>query len=962
MKLRPLLLLGLLAYFSNAQAQQRVMFEDGQNELLVYNYANVQGISQNTVRAMLRDISPAAYQNAGFDLRYYRYARFTERAQFQYEAKIEFTNLKAENAPRFKQFSMDAAMLPEQMNFKAQLLRNGTIIYEKEYNQVPIRAGRTDAVTFVHQDSTLGAGFSIVLSNIYFVYGNTSRNAITQRLDYVNLYERANMDIDAMGANLTAMNTTNPDPDLVAPMVQTISGMEQQFGMIMSAEFWTALELKQVNTPDPLGIRQRSNAFGNLLNARKMEVSNLMANIHVGYYEKARVLFDQQKKQQAFTELQKSLRAKPDYAPSNYLTAVIDFENGKVNEAAERVKLTVNQYNPATELAKNCYLLVDAINDVNASEADALFAQKKYDEAIAGYEAVMAYGKSVRAYNLNEAAYLADIAKVRSADLASRANAAKDDYNQKNYSQALLRIDDAIAYANRFKVNSEFDLPKFRRTILSDDFSARLSNTETSIATQKWNDAQSQLNDAQVFRNKHSADLPDEARLRQVKADLYSGWYAEHVSQARKALSMARLSYGSQQVEPALQTIEQANARVAEAYMILRDHPDFIRDKMEIATVETELDLERYKCLYNLAERDLQAKNLEQALVYAQQAEQLVAAKKLNVSFVGNPVELMKRVQSARYAKMIQDGDALSKAGKNNDALKLYEQAKGLQRNFNLTSTAGKDLDSKITGTAREEVVTRVNALLSSSNTNAVLRSGFAQIQAYANEYQVAGSPEVSAALQRIAQQVCTNASALYQAHMTQADSYIAGKKFIMARQQLQAAADTLRNYPTCGISTERYNAVVGMVQACAAYEEVMAEAQKAEQSRFWAKAIETYASAKKMYDNSDLLKANVPLSPTNDLAAYLKASNIGDFQLEGAHYYEALQQQAIALDLMHSALRKNVNVKATYLLQNKLAAFYAKQDYNKVIKWKVAVLKYMPADLTKSMASFKKAYKKAYR
>lgn len=881
------------------QAQQRVLFEDGRNDMLVYSYNNVQGNSQNSVRNMIREASPQNYQSSGFDLRFYKYVRFMDAGRSTIQGQIEIKDVYGDNAPKYKGFEMDDAFVPLSVSFQLQVFENNIAIYTQDYRDLSIDNHTIAPIRMSLQDTNGIGTYRAEIKNLEFTYTSRSVTRVRDRIASVSNYEKAAVDLDQMGRRLTAINTQTPDPDFVPTMVEDVSGMERNFQQISTAVFWNDLKINQAGSFDPLNMRTMSNQFAQTLAAKKQMLTGLMNNLHILQYEKAIALYDGGKKVEAQQALTRSLQVQENFPPSNYMMAMLDFENGKFDQSEQRVSRLINQIGAAKDILERTFKLATNLSNRRLDNGDNFLKTKEYGKAIAEYQKGYTFAKGLRGFQFNAKDYDDAINHAYNLDLTDRANVAVELHKQRNYDQALVKIDEAIAFQKQNNIRSDYDLNNFRRTIIYDHYTDLVKETESEIASGKIDQLEAKFNKAEAFHQKHAANLGGVAG-----------------------------------------TNSDIQAIKRRAYTAI------------------------YEYKYRSAQQDLDANRLESALRLAREAADVAKNKPVTINN-NEPNALIERVQLKIYKGLISEGDALSTRGDNNLALSKYNAAKQLDLEYNFSVKGdAKPVEEKVTGTAKAELISRINAILYNENaTNQELRTGLQNASQMASQYSLSYDSEVKDAMNKVEAKICSNAKLkLFGGKMDEIDFAIKGNNYISAKAKHLEAADILKEYPSCGIDNSRWLALRSQIEECALYQETVNKGIAAEKSNDYKGAIRHFVDATGQYNFKKLVSGNLTAHSSHDIYAYIKAKENASYNLEGSNHLVELKQTEQAWDLLKRCLAKATNIKATKNVQSLVGTALADLHFKPEIKWKDAVKNVIPKELGNKARFVCKAFRKRYK
>ncbi|MCP4440044.1 MAG: hypothetical protein GY810_13950 [Aureispira sp.] len=390
-----------LGYFQ-ANGQQQEIMNQTQQQSVLYTYDNATGTYGNIIKKVIKSIAPNDYSNSHFELFYTQNIKVYKGSGNQVEVKLDFQNIYIGTAPTYQNFTFTNELMPSKVNVGVSLQRfSGTVLGTKQFNNILITAGNSGISKYTYTDTLNTTDYNVVISSIEFVYDSKVSTAVRNRTDAIAEYEKANQDFQTMDNAVVLFNTTNPNPDSVEWMLTEVERYEKDYNKVKKLKFWERLGLNVEGAFDPLSIKTMDTQFFNRLVQRKNELELLKARLHELYYDKAKVLYMENKVEESKQEIEKSLKRKNDYAPTHLLLAQISFDEGKISDAIVKLKETMEKYNPEQQTIQDATTLGDQIKTHYIQAGATNSAQGKHRLALMQLDTAADLCKNTKNYNCN---------------------------------------------------------------------------------------------------------------------------------------------------------------------------------------------------------------------------------------------------------------------------------------------------------------------------------------------------------------------------------------------------------------------------------------------------------------------------------------------------------------------------------------------------------------------------------
>jgi hypothetical protein len=363
----------------------------------------------------------------------------------------------------------------------------------------------------------------------------------------------------------------------------------------------------------------------------------------------------------------------------------------------------------------------------------------------------------------------------------------------------------------------------------------------------------------------------------------------------------------------------------------------------------------KFNALFAMGNRDLKAKNLPSALAHAREALAFAQGARLSADLPAAE-RLVEDVQLENYLRLVAEGEAAETQSRHPEALARFREAAALDSEYGFsTKGRAKAIGGRVYSAASNQLIQQVDRLLSESPDNARLRREMPLLQDQASRENVSQDPGVTAAFRRIEERVCQNALGLHTQALDRCERLAGALDYSGAQKEMQAAENVLREYPTCQIAPDRLNALRDRINACARYQQTIAEAEAKIRLFDHGRAVALFEEASQLYQN--LVGTNLREHPSGKLYTYLLGEKNGALQLAGAQRFAEKDAMEEAYQLLKQALLNRADVRQTALLQSKLGRAYAEKTFSRTVKSKDALASLCPPELGKALKGFQKAF-----
>ncbi len=953
----PLAIVALFGFFK-AFAQQDVLLDDNFPATLHYSYLNVQGVSAGPLRDLMREFDPQDPKRVEFDLRYSVRSRVLAGAGRRIEATVEFSQFEAAGLPRPKGFDFSSPFVPEGTTVVLELLRNGQSVQSRTFPNQPIAEnGAVQPFRLEFTDTVATRNYTVRIVSAEMLYGNNNVGRLRRKMESLRLYETAVLDIQRMSAELQTIPLDNPRPDDLPTLAGRLAELDRAYTGMGNAPFWEELRLRAPRAYDPGNLNLLGGRFGDELRVRQARLTALQSTVHELYYSEALRFYERKDFASARRSVDKSLAANNRYGPSQYLSASIFFEEKQYARSEQTLADMLGDPNTGGELRRQAFSLADALLGVRLSDAERLKGEKKYREAEEACNSARSFARRLTGYPFDVAGIDRAQASIREADFGDRLAVAQQAFRDRQFDRALSDIESLKAQQQEFRIRPDVDLEQFRRSVLQEKLRITVAKTESDLKAGRLADARRGLAEAESFVRANQGALNGDADLAALRTSVLTAQAAQYAQELADKAKQARKFFDDKRPEQSLQACNDALARLD---LIQADFADSWRFAPEFAqtpeNIRAQFSQTKFQSLYAIGARELKAKNLPSALSNAREALAFAQASRLTAE-VSSAEKLVEDIQLENYLRLVAEGEAAETQNRHQEALVSFRQAAALDGEYGFSAKGrAKAVGGKLYSAASNKVIQKIDQLLAEQPDNARLRREGPLLQDEAARENVAQDPGVAAAFRRIEERICQNALGLHAAALDRCERMAAAADYLAAQNEMRGAENVVREYPSCKIAPERLNSLRDRVNACARYQQTLADASDKIRLFDHARAIAYFEEAAKLYADP-LVSANLKEHPSGKLYTYLLGEKNGTLQLAGANRFAERESFEESYQLLKQALYNRADARQTVLLQNKLGRAFAEKNFSRTVKAKDALASICPPEFKKTLKAFQKAF-----
>ena len=871
-------------------AQDLLLFEDTKTETLVFSEANIDN-SSTVLKQILQVLNPQNGYHASFDL-YYEYGcRLVEKPN-HLEGELKFSALEISHDPQVEGFYFTDLLHPVSARVTFDLLANDELVHSVNEN-IPLVNLNQAILRFSFSDIEPGTYYTLAIKKLKFNYTDTQLRTANKRKKAITEYYNAKEDLNEIQKALSSLDGHQADPDRIDELEQDINNWSTQFDKIDKASFWTILLLSGSNINDPEQLIPLRIEVDNNLDGVQDWIKDLKANIHELYYQKGIAFFDNRQIGDAKRAFEKSIHASSRYAPSHHFLAVIDFAEGKVEDAAIRTLNVLNDYRPDNQTRQASEELARDIIRLHFDTGQKAVDAGDYPAAVEIYQHALSFSESIRGFHFGQDEAKSLILEAYHQDFHSQLDEVVYLKRQGNYEQALILMEQALAFQAEFQIPSTYNTYALHGDIVKEIFEDKLKVIDNSYKKQSWDEAMAAIQNTDHFVNDYPAFLTDQRLFNVLKNKVFTG---------------------------------------------------------------------KYQSLAQLADASKRNGKLDKALQEATQAFNFARAYNLSTTILNESEQQVQNIQKARYQRFVQGGNKARQQQHFQDALNQYDAAQDLEKSLSYLPTS-LELDQKTKGTALQEIKRLYQQLMQqSADDNQQIATTFRRIQDLSGRYYLTLDPEVKEIYQQLEQQQCLNANQLLMPALEKdLEHFQAIKDYPNAHKIIGDIKTLLDTYPNCGLSDAVIQNQAAGIEICAQYQEILDNAEAAENRHRYRAALDHYLRAKELYRNplvSNQLAAHAAFKTYDYIINYPDSAML----IAGANLYLDQRKHDESLSLLKAIIASGIPPKRTENLQERLGSALAVRHFVESANWKVVFATFVSKAERKSYKDMKQAFRKQWR
>lgn len=531
-------------------AQEVLLFEDIQEQTLVYRYHHLSGPSAGSLQQIIRCLAPHQLNEPAFDLTYAYQLQILER-EAALKVCINWQELTVDRELRPAGFPFADILAPSGAIFNLELLADGEVVKSECIQQ---NFGHSLAgYSYNFADYEGGVFYTLRVTDLHFKYGNTQVQAVRKRKQAIDDYLAAKDKLLQLHDYMEQLHQVEVQPQRLDEYRRQLANYQQQLQAIRQASFWSILDLRAPNAHDPEHLVQHLHNCQNDLQALQDWLNELNSNLHVLYHQQGIELFQAGQRQAAREAFCAALRNNDCFAPSHYFIAYLDFEVGQVEAAGQRIRNVLNQYNPDPATRTDARRLANGIVRFYLDAGQEAVEHRQYPDGVALYETALSFSQSIRGFDFGQAEALSRIKEAYYMDFHDQIDQVIHTRQTGQYALALQQLEQAMAFQQRFQVESHVDTSRLAAQIVDALYEEQLTEIRQLRQHQAWDRALAKINECEQLLVDYPGLVQHPLTLGSEKRQVLSGKFQTMLAQIEELVGDRRLDQALQQAQATAQ-------------------------------------------------------------------------------------------------------------------------------------------------------------------------------------------------------------------------------------------------------------------------------------------------------------------------------------------------------------------------------------------------------------------------
>ena len=600
------LLLAALLTATFLPAQEVLLFDDVQEQTLVYRYHHLSGPSAPALQQIIRCLGPNQLHEPAFDLTYGYQLQILEKTD-GLKACINWQTLSVDRELRPLGFPFADLLVPAGATFNLELLADGEVVSSKCVQQ---SFGATlPSYTFDYNDIEGGVYYTLRVNDLHFNYGSKEVAGVRNRKQAIDQYLAAKDELLLLHDQLEALRQVNVQPQEINAYRQQLNGFQQRLQGIEQAAFWSLLQLNIASAHDPEQLLEHLDNCQAELQALQQWLDQLQAQLHILYFDQGVAFFNQGQRQAAREAFRNSLVTNDCYAPSHYFIAYLDFEAGQVEAAARRVRKVLNQYNPDPKTRSDARRLATGIVRYYLDSGQSAVALRQYPQGVALYEQALTFSKSIHQFDFGQAEAISRIQEAYYLDFHEQIDQVLYTQQTGQYALALQQLEQANAFQQRFQVQSTVDTRRIAAQLVDALYEEKLTQIRQLRQEKAYDQALNAVAETEALLQNYPNMVRQPLALESEKKQVLNAKFQAMLAETDQLIQEGRL--------------DQALHQAKQTYSFTRTYELETSMQREGERQITRVQQLRYERFIRGGQRAKQAHEYAQALEQFEEAQQL---------------------------------------------------------------------------------------------------------------------------------------------------------------------------------------------------------------------------------------------------------------------------------------------------------------------------------------------------
>ena len=545
-QMKTYLLLAALLASTFLPAQEALLFEDTQEETLVYRYHHLSGPSAGALQQIIRCLAPNQLHEPAFDLFYAYQLQILEKEE-ALKICINWEEITVDRELRPAGFPFADILKPSGATFNLQLLADGEVVKSECIQQTFGNTLPGHSYNFANFEG--GVYYTLRVTDLHFNYGSTQVQAVRNRKQAIDEYLAAKDKLVQLHDFMEQLRQSEVQPQHINEYQIQLKNYRQQVQAIRQASFWNVLNLRGPNAHDPEDLVQHLRACQNDIQNLQAWLDELAANLHVLYHEQGIELFQAGQRQAARDAFCAALRTNDCYAPSHCFIAYLDFEAGQVEASGQRIVKVLNQYNPDPATRTDARRLANGIVRFYLDAGQEAVSLRQYPDGVALYETALSFSESIRGFDFGQAEAVSRIKEAYYMDFHDQIDQVMYTRQSGQYALALQQLEQAMAFQQRFRVESHVDTRRLMAQIVDALYEEQLADIRQLRRDQSWDQALTKIKESEQLLANYPGLVQHPLALDSEKRQVLSGKFQTMLAKTEQLVNDRRLDQALQQAQ-----------------------------------------------------------------------------------------------------------------------------------------------------------------------------------------------------------------------------------------------------------------------------------------------------------------------------------------------------------------------------------------------------------------------------
>lgn len=489
-----------LLFWGNSQTP--IIFESSSPQTFLLSYVVGGNESQRNVNAMLDAVAtfvPKPVQQTRVTFSSTEYVRIT-RSNRELSIFVGYDNIHISGDYLYKSFDISEFFIPSHYQWTGILSRkNGQELKRFGLNESEFSPRNNERI-FTYMDTISNGEYVFTIESRSFLYKNMAYDHFHTRTKMIDDYYMADADLNQC---YQLLNQISPDAfENINNEQQKLNDAGARVQSVDRAGFWTVLD---INHFDPIRIYPKMTEINNLLTEKQNKLNYTRSILHVLYYEKGLKEYNNKQRKIARESFQKSTEISNTYAQPVFYLAIMDYEDGFVDNAMTGVERVFGMNNIDQEISRDAADFAKYVEKAKLNLIRNDIGLKKYDKALDGLDRVERFCKAVPNFVSNDTARImrTDCHNFIFQDMLGNADIL---FGLRKFPEAIAETDKALQYQNTFGqfITSPLPAQKLKETIYAEYYLDLVKNGKTAYNEKNFSKSFEMLYKAYYIEQNHT--------------------------------------------------------------------------------------------------------------------------------------------------------------------------------------------------------------------------------------------------------------------------------------------------------------------------------------------------------------------------------------------------------------------------------------------------------------------------